>query len=167
MKSYEFQHKKHFSILVSLIPLLCFLTFMEVLLIKGSNFLEFKAILIVPIFSLYLLFIYRLFFWTLFGKERVQITTEDFIISKVGTFLVKPETYTLRKIKNIRMKNIKFSYINFIVSRTSLISLKSYGCIVFDYENRTINFGGNMDDISTQEIVKILEDYSISAKHSN
>lgn len=167
MKSYEFQHKKHYPILILLVFLLCFLTFMEVLLIKGSNFSDFKAILILPIFSLYLLFVYRLFFWTLFGKERVQITTESLTISKVGTFFVKPETYTLSKIKNIRIKDIKFSYANFIVSRTGLTSLRSYGCIVFDYENRTVNFGGNMDDSRAQEIIKILEDYSISAKHSN
>jgi hypothetical protein len=167
MKSYEFQHRKHYLILILLVPLLCFFTFIEVILIKKFNLSDFKAILIVPIFSLYLLFVYRMLFWTLFGKEQVQITSEDLIIRKVGTILVKPEAFALRKIKNIRIINIKFSYTNFIVSRTSLTSLKSYGCIVFDYENRTINFGGNINDSNVNEIITTLEDCSASAKRSS
>lgn len=154
---FEFDLKKNYTTLIVFIPLLCFLIYIEFILIKNLNLSDFKTILVIAIFGLYLLFVFRTFCWTLFGKEQVQITADDLIILKRRTILSWPRTYHLREIKNLRIENQQFSFSDFFVSRTSLTSLKSFGCIVFDYENKVINFGGNVDKRSAEDIIGILK----------
>ncbi len=150
---YEFFEPKHYSTLTVFIPLLCFLTVIEFFLIKNS-FSDYKAIAIGLIWGFYLCFVYRTFFWTIFGREQIQITENNLIISKSGSFFVRPSTYNFREIRNIRIENRKFNFLDFFVSRTSLTSLKSWGCIVFDYKNKTINFGGNIDNTKAEKVIE-------------
>jgi hypothetical protein len=49
------------------------------------------------------------------------------------------------------MENRRFSFSDFLVSRSVLTNLKSFGCIVFDYENRRVNFGGNLNDSKAKD----------------
>lgn len=156
-KTIEFEIKttKKYAAIITLILLLIFLTILFFGILLGT-FKDIKNALGLIILTLYLTFIYRTFFWYLIGKEQVKITEDNLVILKKGTFFVKPKTYELLKIKNLRLKNIKFNFLNFFVSRSSTITLKSYGVIFFEYENETINFcEGN--DMQTKKLINILE----------
>jgi hypothetical protein len=54
------------------------------------------------------------------------------------------------------MENRRFSFSDFLVSRSVLTNLKSFGCIVFDYENRRVNFGGNLNDSKAKDLLAVL-----------
>lgn len=156
-KTIEFEIKttKKYAAIISFVLLLIFLTILCFGILLGT-FKDIKNAFVLAIFMLYLTFVYRTFFWYLLGKEQIKITENNLVILKKGTFFVKPKTYELLKIKNLRLKNIKFNFWNFFVSRRSTISLVSYGGIFFDYENETVNFcEGN--DVQTQKLINILE----------
>lgn len=156
---YEFAELKHYSTLFVFIPLLCFLSVIEFVLVRIS-FSDFKVIFGVILLGLYLFFVYRTFFWTLFGREQVSITQDSLIISKSGTIFLKPNVYKLKEIRNIRIENREFSFLDFFASRTSLTSLKAWGCIVFDYENKAVNFGGNVNHRKAETIIEIIKQSS-------
>lgn len=156
MLEYEFIEPTYYWTLLVFIPLLCFLTLVELFLIKIS-IVDFRAIFIALVFGIYLLFVCRTFCWTLFGREQIKITANSLLIFKSGTFLVRPQEYSYTKMKNIRIENTTFNFLDFCVSRTSLTSLKSRGCITFNYQNRTINFGGTIDDVKAEKIAAIIK----------
>lgn len=109
------------------------------------------------ILAVYLLFVYRTFFWMIFGKEHIEMNSTDLIIAKKRSVFTKPKIYHLSKISNIRIKEQKMRFLAFMVSRTALTSLQSLGNIVFDYDHKSINFGGNIEHQKAEEIIDILK----------
>ena len=156
-KIFEFKITKKYSALIALFVLLSLLTFVEIILIRIA--LKKSAETAIPLLMLtfYLIFVYRAFFWYLFGKENIEITQKDLTISKKGTFFVKSKTYDFSKTKNFRIENREFNFLDFFVSKTSTVDLKSYGCILFNFENEIINFGENLDSKTAGEILGMLK----------
>jgi len=163
---FEFKITKKYSALITFIFLLLFLTFIEIALIIGT-FKSLNVIFGLAIFTIYLFYVYRTFFWYLFGKENVKITQNNLIILKKGTFFVKPKKYELCKIKDIRIEQYKFKFLDFFGSRRSLTTLISYGCIVFDYENKTFNFGESIENYNKAEKIGELLKTKINEKYAS
>ncbi len=164
MIKFEFKQAKIALILVSFVVFLSVLTFFEVTLIT-SIFLNttLKNLLLAVILGFYLVLLYRAFFWILSGREQILITKDQLTILKKGTFLVTPTVYDLYKIENIRFEKRKFYFFEFLVSRTALTSLQSFGgIIIFDYQNKTVIFGGNMNENIGDLIVNKLKSHSLA-----
>jgi len=156
---FECLEKRIPATMVVFIPLLIFFTGIDILLISNLYTVngDFKLLAGTFIWTFYLFAVYRSFVWNLFGKTKVQLKTDKLTIEKRGTFLTRPQQYDLKKVKNLKLVNYKFSFLNFLVSRGSLINLQTYGCITFNYENKEINFGGDISGDKAQEIIDIIK----------
>jgi len=156
---FEYLEKRIPATMLVFIPFLLFFTGIDILLISKLYILngDFKFLVGTLTWTFCLFAVYRSFFWNLFGKTRVQLKTDKLTIEKRGTFLTRPQQYDLRKVKNLKLVDYKFSFLNFLVSRGSLINLQTYGCITFSYENKEINFGGNISEDKAQEIIDIIQ----------
>lgn len=158
MIEFEFTPERKYSAIITFFIFLSLMGFGILWLINEK--IEEIPILIVVIFAtVYFAFIFRTFLFYLFGKENITITESDLIISKKETFFTKQKTYKLFRIKNLRIENRKYQFINFFASRTRLTTLKSYGCLVFNYENKVVNFGSEVENHQTKEILRILQNH--------
>ncbi|GEM_PF-5412634 len=156
---FEFAEKRIPATMLVFIPLLIFFTGIDILLISNLYTVngDFKLLAATFIWTFFLVTVYRSFLWNLFGNTKVELKTDGLTIEKKGTFLTRPQKYDLNKVRNLKLVDYKFSFLNFLVSRGSLINLQTYGCITFNYENKEINFGGNISGDKAQEIVEIIQ----------
>jgi hypothetical protein len=96
---------------------------------------------------------FRIFFWSLLGREVIVFDRGQLTIDKKGDFLTRSKTYDLTKAQNFR------TIFDDIASGTSSASdrtLNSGGSVRFDYYLKTVKFANNLNETETNAILSQL-----------
>lgn len=89
------------------------------------------------------LFVMRIFFWMLLGKEVITLGQGRLTINKKGLLFSKPKTYDINEVKGLRVQETATIGGYTTTSRRSV--LMNNGTIQFDYGMKTIKFGNGLE----------------------
>jgi hypothetical protein len=149
------KEKKYYWTLLFSVPL--FIVIFVGIVVITLHFTSIYDVLVILLLSTYDFFILRHIFWTLFGKEVVEIKDSELIIKQGGTFFTLPKTYKIKKVSNIRIEFTKLIFVNFLVEKGAFMRLPSYGPILFDYGGQIIRFGGDIDIDEAENLKSLFE----------
>ncbi|MDB5281756.1 MAG: hypothetical protein JWO06_831 [Bacteroidota bacterium] len=112
------------------------------------------------------LFAIRTWIWNLSGKEVINIGQGQLTVTKKGALFIKPKTYDLNEVKNVRAQDDEGSTNIWGVRRNDFWNIGSGGTIRFDYGMKTIKFAGGVDEAEAKSILAMLTEKKIlSAKN--
>jgi hypothetical protein len=149
------KERKYYWTLLFSVPL--FIIIFVGIAVITLHFTSIYDVIMILLLSMYDFFILRHIFWTLFGKEVVEIKDSELVIKQIGTFFTFPKIYQIKKISNIRIEFTKLIFVNFLVEKGAFMWLTSYGPILFDYDGQKIRFGGDIDIDEAKKLKPILE----------
>jgi hypothetical protein len=96
-----------------------------------------------------------LFFWYIFGKEKIVIYKKEFIFSKTLFNMGFKERMELKEIKNVRMSHFR-QFIGFGLTSGS-INRKS-GKIKFDYGMKTYGLGNSVEEAEANYLINLINE---------
>lgn len=108
---------------------------------------------------------FRFFLWNLAGKEIITIGQGIMTIEKKGALLVKPKTYDLNEVKNIRAQEDSSNVIGPFggYRRNGFIKVGDGGTIRFDYGLQTVKFANGIDEAEARFILEKMKAKGLTA----
>lgn len=104
-------------------------------------------------------FAFRFFLWNLTGREVITIGQGMLTIEKRGALLVKPKTYDLSEVKDIRAQEDNSDYsASWGARRNGFGSFYAGGTLRFDYGLQTVKFAGGLDEAEAKYILEKLKE---------
>jgi len=102
-------------------------------------------------------FALSILFWQLFGKEIITVESGRLTIEKKGALFVRPKTYDLSEVKNVRVQDTNQYADGFWgTRRRGYNAFMPDGIIKFDYGFKTVKFAGGIDEAEANYILERL-----------
>jgi len=111
-----------------------------------------ELVIFITLILLVGVFVLKYFLWHLNGKEKIELSSHEMIIEKLGTILTSKNRYELSQIDNFRV----------VTKQTSPLILRMYGVtggqVHFGYYGKTKVFGQTVSKKEAQNLVDVLNE---------